>query len=72
MCFKKFYGLDIGRLINEIPIIKNDFEILSNENQWLMILVNGINKQEISWVEAYKLFKNFTSYLPEFKRLKFK
>ncbi len=69
-CYKKFNGLDVERLINEIPIIKNDFTLLINENQWLMELVNGINQQEISPIEIYKLFMNFTTYLPEFKRLK--
>jgi len=70
--YKKFNGLNIERLINEIPIIKLDFELLINENQWLMELVNGINREKISAVEIYKLFMNFTAYLPEFKRLQFK
>lgn len=49
--------------------MKKDFESLINENQWLMQLVNGINTQ-ISPIEIYKLFTNFTTYLPEFKKLK--
>jgi len=70
--YKKFNGLNFERLINEISIIKQDFEVLINENQWLMELVNGINREKISAIEIYKLFTNFTTYLPEFKRLKFK
>ncbi|CAF0869889.1 unnamed protein product [Rotaria sordida] len=65
----KFNGLNIERLINEIPMIKNDFELLSNENQWLMGLIDGINTEEISPKEIYILFMNFTSHFPEFQRL---
>jgi hypothetical protein len=51
-------------------MIKNDFELIINENQWLMELVNGISQQDMSGIEIYKLFMNFTIYLPEFQRLK--
>ena len=68
---KKFNGLDIERLLNEIPMIKKDFELIINENQWLMQLVTGISQQDLSAIEIYKLFMNFTVYLPEFQRLKF-
>ncbi|CAF4498656.1 unnamed protein product [Rotaria socialis] len=67
---KKFNGLNIERLINEISNIKGDFEVLSNENQWLMALIDGINTEETSPKEIYTLFVNFTTYLPEFQRLK--
>jgi hypothetical protein len=53
-------------------MIQKDFGLLINENQWVMVLVNGINQQEFSPIEIYKIFMNFTTYLPEFKRLKFK
>jgi hypothetical protein len=62
--------LDIKRIISELPAIENDFKSIVNENQWLMELVNGINQQETSAIEIYKLFMNFTIYLPEFQRLK--
>jgi hypothetical protein len=71
-CSKKFNGLDIERLINAIPFIKNDFEVVANENQWLMELVNGFNQEEASPIEIYKLFMNFTIYLPQFERLQSK
>ncbi|CAF3396951.1 unnamed protein product [Rotaria sp. Silwood1] len=67
---KKFNGLNIERLINEIPMIKGDFELLSNENKWLIPLIDGINRPDISPKEIYKVFTNFTTYLPEFQRLK--
>ncbi|CAF1416980.1 unnamed protein product [Rotaria magnacalcarata] len=67
---KKFNGLNIERLINEISNIRGDFELLSNENQWLMVLIDGINTEETSPKEIYKLFVNFTTHLPEFQRLK--
>ncbi|CAF4718299.1 unnamed protein product, partial [Rotaria magnacalcarata] len=68
----KFNGLNIERLINEISNIRGDFELLSNENQWLMVLIDGINTEETSPKEIYKLFVNFTTHLPEFQRLKSK
>ena len=51
-------------------MIKSDFQSLINENQWLMELVNGVSEQDISPVEIYKLFMNFTSHLTEFQQLK--
>jgi hypothetical protein len=51
-------------------MIRTDFQLIINENQWLMELVNGISQQDISPIEIYKLFMNFTVYLPEFQRLK--
>lgn len=51
-------------------MIKSDFQSLIDENQWLMELVNGINEQDISPVEIYKLFMNFTAHLTEFQQLK--
>ncbi|UJR36135.1 hypothetical protein I4U23_028869 [Adineta vaga] len=67
---KKYNGLDIERLINEMPFMKADFEQLINEHQWLMELVNGINQQEVSPIEIYKLFMNFTTHLPKFDALR--
>ncbi|CAF4201954.1 unnamed protein product, partial [Rotaria sp. Silwood2] len=67
---KKFNGFNIERLINEMPMIRGDFELLSNENQWLMALIDGISKQDLSPKEIYTLFMNFTTYLPQFQRLK--
>jgi hypothetical protein len=69
---KKFNGLNIERLFNEIPFIKGDFERLINENLWLMELVNGINREQASPIEIYKLFMNFTTHLPEFQKLRSK
>jgi len=64
--------LNIERLFNEIPFIKDDFERLINENLWLMELVNGINREQASPIEIYKLFMNFTTHLPEFQKLRSK
>ncbi len=72
MLSKKFNGLNIERLFNEIPFIKGDFERLINENLWLMELVNGINREQASPIEIYKLFMNFTTHLPEFQKLRSK
>lgn len=51
-------------------MIKSDFQSLIDENQWLMELVDGISDQNISPVEIYRLFMNFTSHLSEFEQLK--
>ena len=64
--------MDIERLINEIPLIQKDFQVLINENQWIMELINGFNIEEATSVAYYKLFMKFTVYLPEFGVLKSK
>jgi type III secretion system FlhB-like substrate exporter len=54
--------------MNEIPNIQKDFEVLIKENQWLIDLISGINREETSPAQIYKQFINFTIYLPEFER----
>ncbi|CAF1365146.1 unnamed protein product [Adineta ricciae] len=67
---KKFNGLDIERLFNEMPFMQSDFERLANENQWLMNLMGGFSQEEMSPIDIYKLFMNFTTHLPEFDTLR--
>jgi hypothetical protein len=64
--------LDIERLLNEMPFIQKDFEVLINQNQWLMELINGFNQEEATPIAYYKLFMKFTDYLQEFGTLKSK
>lgn len=51
-------------------MIKTDFQSLIDQNQWLMELVDGVSEQDISPVDIYKLFMNFTAHLSEFQQLK--
>lgn len=70
--FKRFNGLNIERLIDELSNIRRDFELLSSENQWLGVLIDGLSRNNPSPKDLYALFMNFTNYLPEFERLKSK
>ena len=55
-----------------MPMIRNDFELLINENQWIMGFIDKFDGQEISPKEIYNLFMNFTTFLPQFQILRSK
>ena len=54
-----------------MSMIEKDFSSIINENQWLTEIVNGMSRPDLPAAEIYRLFTNFSVYLPEFERLKF-